>query len=357
MGKDLIGERYGRFYEIAVALAACGNDIAVVAADYHSRVQQIEDMNSDGVRWITVPWRSLRAGGPIRWWSCLNRNVSEVAPEAVVGCGDALQVIAGNILAKHTDVPFVADLYDNFDSYGLTKIPGISSRFRQAVEEADAVTCVSGPLADLVRRWRRNVGSVFVIGNAIPEDLFYPIEKVSARSRLGLPLERTLIGIGGALDSSRDMETVYAAISALRVECPNAELVLAGRGDDVGLSSRPGVTCLGMLDYQKMPIFFSALDVGVIPNRDATFARYCFPQKFYEMAACGIPVVAAEVGEISQVLGQCKNCLYRPGDVQGLAQALLNQILAPDKPDIAIPTWGQRAFLFNQLLQAVSANA
>lgn len=354
MRKDLIGDRYGRYYEIPKALATAGYDTTVIAADYYGGSGRIEDVVKDGVRWISVPWRALRLYGPAGWWRTLMHMVTTVQPQRIVGCGDALQIIAGSRLALRFGIPFVADLYDNIEAFSLTRIPGVHHLYKRALDQADAVSCLSEPLADVIRGSQRNRTPLSVIGFAVPENLFKPINKMTARACMRLPLEKKLIGVGGALDRGRDMQTVFEAVSALRAERPDVELVLAGSGDCLPLAKQCGVRYLGVLEYEQMPCFFSALDVGIVPYRDSEFGRYCFPQKFYEVAACGAPMVAADVGEMRRLLAGFPNCRYRPGDVGSLVRAIESQFDNPTALSLAIPTWSQRGTEFSQLLRSVA---
>jgi teichuronic acid biosynthesis glycosyltransferase TuaC len=86
---------------------------------------------------------------------------------------------------------------------------------------------------------------------------------------------------------------------------------------------------------------FSALDVGVVTLRDSEFGRYCFPQKLHEMLACGLPVVAAEVGAVSALLKQQPGLLYSSEDPSALIAAVLNQLDNPAIPAISTPDWTQ----------------
>ena len=93
-----------------------------------------------------------------------------------------------------------------------------------------------------------------------------------------------------------------------------------------------------------MPRIFNAFDVGVICNRESIFGRFCFPQKAYEMLACGIPVVAADVGSMTELFADHKEFLYTPGKHQILAQTLRKSLQSSTTvPIIKIPTWADLA--------------
>ena len=62
------------------------------------------------------------------------------------------QVMFGAWLAKRAQARCVIDLYDNFEAFGASRLPFVLSSFRQAVKQADGVTCFSERLARHVVR-------------------------------------------------------------------------------------------------------------------------------------------------------------------------------------------------------------
>jgi glycosyltransferase involved in cell wall biosynthesis len=86
---------------------------------------------------------------------------------------------------------------------------------------------------------------------------------------------------------------------------------------------------------------FCALDVGVMCIRDTPFGRYCFPQKAYEMLACGLPVVAADIGAMSALFAAARQHLYRSGDAGDLADRIERQLETPMASTLPIEDWAQ----------------
>jgi len=79
--------------------------------------------------------------------------------------------------------------------------------------------------------------------------------------------------------------------------------------------------------------------VAVIYNRDSSFGRYCFPQKAYEIIACGTPVVAANVGSMKNLLDRHREWLFEPESPQSCAEAIGSQLNKPTPLDIDVPSW------------------
>jgi len=98
-----------------------------------------------------------------------------------------------------------------------------------------------------------------------------------------------------------------------------------------------------MLPHAQTAVLFGALDVGVVYLRDTPYGRYSFPQKAYEMAACGVPVAVARVGAMATLFADWPQALYEPDDAVSLADCLARQLARPQIPELEIPDWAELA--------------
>jgi glycosyltransferase involved in cell wall biosynthesis len=220
---------------------------------------------------------------------------------------------------------------------------------RRAVRNAAAVSVVSSALAVKIATEYRPRGSVRVVNNAVLPELFRPGDRAAARRGLGLPPSKLLIGTAGSLSRRRGIATLYGAFERLRRRYDNLTLVLAGPSHR--RMTGANIIYLGNMPHRKVPDLYSALDVGVVLNRDDAFGRYCFPQKLYEMLACELPVVAADVGAARELLHKNLRCLFKPENDESLADAIVYQLNARYRPEIPIPTWKDHGAAFEALLR------
>ena len=65
------------------------------------------------------------------------------------------------------DVPYAVDLYDNFESFGQARIPGMVGALRRAVRRARLVTTTSEPLKDLVVEGYHATGEVISMPSTV----------------------------------------------------------------------------------------------------------------------------------------------------------------------------------------------
>ncbi|HET7175339.1 MAG TPA: glycosyltransferase family 4 protein [Gammaproteobacteria bacterium] len=342
MGKDVIADRYARLYEIPHQLARHGHTVYGFCLSYQG--------HDEGTWEHAVPqgklvWESRSLGELVLprllaypW--LLKRRLSEFAPDLIIGASDIPQVALGDWVARKLDVPYAADLYDNFESFGQARIPGFVGALRRAVRRAALVTTTSEPLRRLVVESYGAKGEIIAMPSTVDKTVFRPLERAASRRALGLPLEAKLVGTAGGLHRDKGVDALYAAWSRIAAEHPDAELVLAGPIDKAfPPPTCPRVRYLGMLPHARTAELFSALDVGVIYLRDTAFGRYCFPQKAYEMMACKLPIAAARVGVMTHLLEDAPDALYRPDDAADLARAVSAQLESPLRPAIAIDDW------------------
>lgn len=339
---DLIDDRFGRLRELPMALACLGHEVAGVCLSYRPRDEGRRDDVAENAHmdWHTLNFKRLMSRGSKSYWRTIDSIGKDFRPDIVWACSDALHAILGVRVARRLGTSLVIDLYDNFESFSATRIPGMTSAFRRALRCADGITCVSPPLAQYVRETSSCKCPVEVIENAVPEGIFYPLDRSSCRRELGLPQNGIFIGTAGAISKSRGIETLFRAFEILARERSDVHLVLAGACDKgLPLPQNSRVHYLGMLPMNKVPVFLSSLNVSVICNRESAFGKYCFPQKFYESVACGLPVTAAETGVMKELLKDKPDFLFKPEDADHLAVVLRRLIERPFTLPLEVPTW------------------
>jgi teichuronic acid biosynthesis glycosyltransferase TuaC len=359
MHRDLLMDRYGRLYELPKSLADKGADVSVLCLSYYDDHETNNLLlNEYGIEWQSHYIGPNPVSGIYRYYRKLCRAVIRIKPHIIIGASDSIHIILAAKLAGKFNLPCCVDLYDNFESYGQMKLPGLKYFYRSALVKADVVTVVSAPLQAYVREICHPAGRVEVIENAVPDGLFFPLEKTAARKELGLPETGRLLGTAGSLYRNRDIESLYKAFLQLFRRQDDLYLILAGSVDRrLPVPVHDHIIYLGDIDYSRIPALYNALDLGIICNRDDSFGRYCFPQKLYEMIACRLPVVAAAVGVAVDVFRDYPGYLYRPGDSIDLERAIEKQLHAFKVPELTVPTWSRQGDKFLHILNQVGAES
>lgn len=344
MAHDLIDDRFGRFRELPLALARRGHDVTGLCLSYRSR-EEAETIDRDDMGASAVTWRSLNAGplklpGVARYVRAARRLAAETRPDVVWACSDSFYGSIGKTVAAASKSKCVFDLYDNFESFGSTKFPGMLSHYRRTVVDVEGVTCVSRPLMELVTQQYGRQKPTWTLENAVAKGIFFPRDKDECRRKLGLPVDVPIIGTAGALDAGRGIKVLFDGFERLAAGNEHLHLAIAGPRRDRSLIPRgTRIHDFGMLPLADVAVLLNALDVAVVCNRETSFGRYCFPQKAYEIMACRVPMVAASVGVMRELLAGVENALFDTENPDELVRMIQAQLRQPRLRDLDPPGW------------------
>lgn len=354
-GKDVIRHRFGRLYEIPCQLASLGHQVTVLCLDYRNddRCKSLfQQVGSGSVNWVRISLRDVFF--PKAW--LIYKQLNAFQPRLVIGSSDIPCLWLSRQFARRLRVAYIVDLYDNYESFGQARIPGFRHALKKSIRDASAIFAVSTPLKEKIEIDYAPHAPVVVLRNGISNTSFHTGDAVAARKSLGLPLKGRLIGTAGNLSAMKGLDTVYEAWSELENMTDDLYLVLAGKVDlKLPIPANTRVIYLGELTEQQVSQLFRALDLGIIPAHDSEFGRYCFPQKLFEMVACGLPVVAARVGAIAEILNDCPSLLFTPGDSTSLRLAVISQLKEAKRVAIDAEEWPDLVQRAEQLIKQVAS--
>jgi len=187
--------------------------------------------------------------------------------------------------------------------------PALVPKLREVFRDANKVITVSDSLRRLALSLGLSEERGQVVGNGVDADRFAPVPRQEARTRHNLPENaQVLITVGGLVER-KGFHRVIACLPELLKSHPDLHYLVVGgpcpEGDmtqalkdqaaDLGLADR--VHFLGSIrpDDLKWPL--SAADVFVLSTRNEGWANVIL-----EAMACGLPVVASDVGGNSEVV-------------------------------------------------------
>ena len=348
MGKDLLDDRFGRFRELPLGLAELGHEVLGIACSYRRRAEGVIFDSAPSQNGI-VTWHSINAANKLtprlgRFAGRALKVANDFQPDLIWSCSDAYHAICGAWLARRLQTRCVIDLYDNFEAFRASQLPGIVSLLRHAVREADGVTFFSRRLADYVVQTYPRAKPSAVIENGVRKDLFQPQNRDVCRHRLDLPKNAQIIGTAGALETRRGIEVLFRAFERLAHEYGDLHLALAGpRAARLRIPQGPKVHDFKILPHEEVPAFIGALDLAIVCYRLSAQGEFSFPQKAYEIMACGVPLIAAAVGTMNELCANNPGCLYRPEDSGSLAESVRRQLKNRITIDAEIPSWTDSA--------------
>lgn len=207
--------------------------------------------------------------------------------------------------------------------------PSFAPTVAFTLEQSDAVTAVS---ADLHQRTLSTFAvrrPIVTVPNFIDTTVFYPWNNAALRQRLAQPDEKVICHISNFRPAKNPL-AVVEIFAQVNEQVPS-RLVLVGAGPELdrvrhrsrelGVHSR--VRFIG--EQADVTELLSAADLFLLPSHLESFGLAAL-----EAMACGVPVIATRVGGLPELLGpMVDECLFAPGDVQGMAAAAV-KILSDD---------------------------
>ena len=352
MSKDVILDKYARLYEIPNQLAHLGHQVECFCLSYQSHNEGTWDESNHEKKliWHSKSYKGLKKPGLFTYPFLLSQKLKQYQPDIVIAASDIPHIVWGAWCAKQLKVPFIADLYDNFEGFGQAKIPFIKTLFQHALDSAQLISTTSESLAEKIKQDHPNVPHILAMPSVIDKKLFFKGSKAEARKKLNLPAHAKLVGTAGGLTKMKGIDDLFQAWEVVRQQNPNVYLVLAGPTEEnTPLPNDERVIYLGLLPHHEINHLFQSLDIGILCIPDDDFGRYCFPQKAYEMLATDLPILSSCVGDMKNLLDH--QLLYPPKDYQNLALKINQQLPSLMKVNIEILDWKGTIEKLNLLIQ------
>lgn len=202
------------------------------------------------------------------------------------------------------------------------------------VRKADMVASVSNTLDDQLAYEDVEAARRVVIPNGVDVAMFAPgAGDPSLRAELGLE-GRWVVGWIGGFRPFHGLEMIREIAERVREAVPEVTLCLVGTGperDGLIEATRALGDTVRILDpvaHDDVPRWLRTFDACLLLAGTGDF--HYSPMKLYEYLACGRPVVASGVGQVTEILDDGRNGLVVPaGDVSATAAALVR--LARDR--------------------------
>ena len=184
----------------------------------------------------------------------------------------------------------------------------------------------------IARSVPENKCSVFV--NNVDQSIFSPHFRTRSDDKI-------VITFPGSFQWHQGLDIAIEAIAKVRTKVPNVELHLYGNGrlegDLRALAARLGlngaVRFFASVPLDQMPQVMANADLGVVPKRADGFGDEAYSTKIMEFMSQGVPVIASRTKIDTYYFDDTVVRFFPSGDVQGLADAMLELIGRKDLRD------------------------
>jgi glycosyltransferase involved in cell wall biosynthesis len=182
----------------------------------------------------------------------------------------------------------------------------------------DAVVANSYAGRDLHRKLGYRPRVFLVIPNGFDVERFHPdpAGRAKIRAELGIADAAPVVIHTGRVDPMKD----HTSLMEVAARLPKLKFVFVGPGTR-DLSAPPNVMTLGL--RRDMPSLYAAADFAI-----STSVSEGFPNFIAEAMACGVPVVATDVGDSRLIVGDT-GTIVPARDVTAMAAALSELSMEP----------------------------
>ena len=195
------------------------------------------------------------------------------------------------------------------------------ARYTADIRQADALVADGWAAANLPAVLGRPVHAV---AKGVDAELFRP-DGPNLRSQLGLTDRRVVISVGRFVPI-KNTALLIEALARIRRSDSSAHLLLVGEGPErralerqaAGLGVAGAITFAGYVAQDQLAPYYRAADVFALASEFDNS-----PNVVLEAMACGLPIVATDVGGVAEfVVADRGGSLVPRGDAAGMAEAI-----------------------------------
>jgi D-inositol-3-phosphate glycosyltransferase len=187
-------------------------------------------------------------------------------------------------------------------------------REKAIIDSCDLIIASTGKEKNaLVDKYSADPDKISVIPCGVNPEQFKPFNKQLAREICGTGSRNTMLFVGRA-DPVKGLDNLLEAISMLKHR-DDFQLIIIG-GDDSSMAGvKETISASGKYDIEgkihlvgpvpndRMYLYYNAADFCVIPSYYESFSLVAL-----EAVACGIPILATDVGDVKDISRHCALC-------------------------------------------------
>ncbi len=215
---------------------------------------------------------------------------------------------------------------------------------RTLLQQVDAIIAATPLDREQMHSYTPHTAPIHIIPPGVNLAHFRPQPRPAARQQLGLPPEPRILLCVGRMEPLKGMDNLIRALALLHTQYPHwreqLRVVLVGGSDEQhptdwnaeqhrldalrhSLGVTHAVTFAGAQPHAQLPAWYAAADVLVVPSHYESFGMVVL-----EGMACGVPVVASDVGGMRYSIEPEQSGLRVPPDDSPALAASLHRLLS-----------------------------
>jgi glycosyltransferase involved in cell wall biosynthesis len=237
-------------------------------------------------------------------------------------------------LAKLCNKPFVLTQHNTFIDYNnffdhVERLNDLTVG-KQNLNSADKIIAISSATKNYVLRLGAKPSKVKVVYNGVDLARFRPIagKREELRKKLGITQNAIVILTVRRLVYKNGVDTLIDAANIAVKKNPRIVFLVVGKGPDMEsvklqiakLGIEANFRLSGFVSDEDLQSYYNAADLFVLPSKSGEG----LPLVALEAMACGLPVIATDVGGIREILMEDYGKLVAPNQPELLAKAVLD---------------------------------
>lgn len=311
---------------VAESLVRRGHEVRVVTSRSRAGLPREEEMSGVNVRRSWLPARSTFgwtafAGASIRPMRALASWADLIHAESFAS------VLPAGVAAHSVGCPWVASFHTSH-FLRLARKPLWAPILGRLVRWPDRALAASREIADVAMALAPGT-RVEALTNGVDTDRFRP-QPEGVRGDEGSPS----VIVPRRLFAKNGVEYLVRAVPEIQARVPGVSVTVVGDGPErsrlEALAGELGVgevlRFMGSQPHEAMPSLLASAGVAVFPSlMEATSVAAL------ESMACGLPVVATNVGGLPEIVDEEVGILVPPADARALAAAVVRLLTDPER--------------------------
>jgi glycosyltransferase involved in cell wall biosynthesis len=236
-------------------------------------------------------------------------------------------------IAKQYSKPLVLTQHNTFIEYNnfwdnIEKLNDMAIG-KQVIKEADKIIVVSNATKNYVSSLGADPEKMRVLHNGVDLNRFRPLTGIKGemREKLGISKDAKVVLTVRRLVYKNGIDTLIESAKTAIKKNPKLVFIVVGKGPDFKevkgkieqLGIQKNFKLAGFVSDEALPGYYNVADFFVLPSKSGEG----LPLVALEAMACGLPVIATNVGGTSEIINEDYGKLVPPNSPESLAEATL----------------------------------